>query len=196
LSETNSKSKKNSAHESEGRAFLKHQPVVLPGWKIQLIFWLLVVLGLAMDLGTKAVVFSWLAREPGNHFSIIAGFLRLVRTENPGAAFGIATGQYHILVAVSTIALVVILAAFYFGGQQRAIVHVALALFAAGVCGNLWDRIFNNGYVRDFIDVYYRNYHWPAFNMADSMLCIGVGLLIISTFLTGRSCQKHARRQK
>jgi signal peptidase II len=193
---TNSKSNKNSSHKGQSKAFLNRRLIVLPGWKAQLIFWLLAVLGLAVDLGTKAVVFDWLTREPGNHFSIIAGFLRLVRTENPGAAFGIATGQYHILVALSTVALVVILAAFYFGGRQRTIVHVALALFAAGVCGNLWDRIFNNGYVRDFIDVYYRDYHWPAFNMADSMLCIGVGLLIISTFLTGQSCQKRARRQK
>jgi signal peptidase II len=193
---TDSNSNKNGARTGKDWSFLDRWAIVLPGWKAQLIFWLLAVLGLAVDLGTKAAVFGWLTREPGNHFSIIAGFLRLVRTENPGAAFGIATGQYHILVALSTIALVVILAAFYFGGQQRTIIHVAIALVAAGVCGNLWDRIFNNGYVRDFIDVYYRNYHWPAFNMADSMLCIGVGLLIISTFLTGRSCQKHARRQK
>jgi signal peptidase II len=193
---TNSNSNKNSTRKFQGRAFLNGRPVVFPRWKAQLIFWSLAVFGLAVDLGTKAVVFDWLARESGNSFSIIAGFLRLVRTENPGAAFGIATGQYHILVVLSTIALVVILAAFYFGGQQRTIVHVALALFAAGVCGNLWDRIFNSGYVRDFIDIYYRDYHWPAFNVADSMLCIGVGLLIISTFFTGQFCQKRARRQK
>jgi signal peptidase II len=62
------------------------------------------------------------------------------------------------------------------------LVHVALGLFAAGVCGNLYDRIFNDGLVRDFIDVYYRQHHWPAFNVADSMLCIAVGLGIISCF--------------
>jgi signal peptidase II len=76
----------------------------------------------------------------------------------------------------------VIFAFFLFSGTKQRLVHVALGLFAAGVCGNLYDRIFNDGLVRDFIDVYYRQYHWPAFNVADSMLCIAVGLGVISCF--------------
>ena len=54
-------------------------------------------------------------------------------------------------------------------------VQVALGLFAAGVSGNLWDRIFNGGQVRDFIDVvYWPGRHWHTFNVADAMLCIAV----------------------
>jgi len=55
---------------------------------------------------------------------------------------------------------------------------------------------FNEGLVRDFIDVYIGNKHWPTFNVADSLLCIGVGLLIVSTFLTEKSSQKHAQQHK
>ena len=74
--------------------------------------------------------------------------------------------------------------------------HVALGLFTAGICGNLWDRIFNDGRVRDFIDiVYWPGKHWPAFNIADSMLCIGVGLMIISS-LTEQSYRKCVQQRK
>ena len=105
--------------------------------------------------------------------TIIDGFLRLQLAENPGAAFGIAAGQRFMLVAVSVAALVVFLAVFLFAGTDRKITHVALALFAAGVCGNLYDRLFNDGLVRDFIDVvYWPGRHWPAFNVADSLLCM------------------------
>jgi signal peptidase II len=115
---------------------------------------------------------------------------------NPGAAWGIADGRQGFLVAVSIVALIAILAAFLYQGSGQRLVPAALGLFAAGVSGNLWDRLFNGGYVRDFIDVYYRDYHWPAFNVADSLLCIAVGLLVLSTFLTGRSDQKRGRQRK
>ena len=148
--------------------------------KAQLIFWSLAATGFALDLLSKWAVFNWLKQKPGKSVSIIDGFLQLVLAENEGAAFGIAAGQSWLLVAVSVIALMVILAVFLFGGTKRKLVHIALGLFTAGVCGNLYDRIFNNGLVRDFIDVvYWPGRHWPAFNIADSMLCIGVGLLII-----------------
>ncbi len=75
-------------------------------------------------------------------------------------------------------------------------IHIALGLFTGGILGNLYDRIFNDGMVRDFIDVYIGNKHWPTFNVADGLLCIGVGLLIISTFVTEKSSQKHAQQHK
>ncbi len=155
----------------------------LPGLKAQLVFWPVMAIGLTLDLWSKNFVFGRLLQQQHNSISIIDGFLQLVLAENEGAAFGIATGHSQLLVAVSVIALAVIFAVFLFGGTEQRLVHVALGLFAAGVCGNLYDRIFNEGFVRDFIDVvYWPGRHWPAFNIADSMLCIAVGLLIISTF--------------
>lgn len=172
-----------------GRFFFKCQPITLPGLAAQLIFWTIVATGLALDLWTKSAVFEWLRGQGRASVSIIDGFLQLVVAENAGAAFGIAAGQRYLLVGVSVVALIIILAIFLLSGTERKLVHVALGLFTAGVCGNLWDRIFNDGLVRDFIDVvYWPGRHWPAFNVADSMLCIAVGLLIISTFSTKKSC--------
>ena len=156
---------------------------MLPDLAAQLVFWPLVVIGIALDLWSKRAVFDWLQQQQGNSISIIDGFLQLVIAENAGAAFGIAAGQRYLLVTVSVIALIVIFAVFLFSGTKQKLVQIALGLFAAGVCGNLYDRIFNNGLVRDFIDVvYWPGRHWPAFNIADSMLCVGVGLMIISGF--------------
>jgi len=183
----------NAAPPSPGRAFLDRRGIRLPPLKAHLIFWPVMVIGLAIDLWTKRAVFDWL--EERGSFPIVNGFLELVLAENDGAAFGIAAGQHQVLAAVSIAAMIVILAIFLLGGNREKLVHIALGLFAAGVCGNLWDRIFNNGRVRDFIDVvYWPGKHWPAFNVADSMLCIGVGLLVISTFFTEKHSRKHAQQ--
>lgn len=192
-----SKRQEYGARLKPSRVFLKRRRFVLPGLKAQLVFWTLAVGGLVLDLWTKKAVFTWLESKPGKSVAIVDGSLKLVVALNEGAAFGIAAGQYHLLVAISVIAVIVILGIFLCSGGQRRLIHVSLALFAAGVCGNLWDRIFNDGQVRDFIDVvYWPGRHWPAFNIADAMLCIGVGLLILSMFSTERFCRKHAQQQK
>jgi len=185
----------NIAQPNSDQVSAKRQTLRLPSTSAHLVFWSFAVAGLALDLWTKRAVFDWL--EHRGNFTIINGFLQLVLAENDGAAFGIAAGQHQLLAAVSVAAMVVILAIFLFSGTRQRLVHIALGLFAAGVCGNLWDRVFNDGRVRDFIEVtYWPGRHWPAFNAADSMLCIGVGLLVISTFSTGKHLQKHAQQHK
>ncbi len=193
---TETKVEENSAPSSFERVFLKRLSGALPDSKAHLIFWSLTLTGLALDLWSKKAVFDWVGQQPSESVSIINGFLRLVRVLNNGAAFGVFAGKSYFLTGISVIALVVVLGVFLFSGTHNRLNHVALGLFTAGICGNLYDRIFNEGLVRDFIDVYYRDSHWPAFNVADSLLCIGVGLLIISTFLTEKSAQKHAQQQK
>ncbi|MHC5061094.1 MAG: signal peptidase II [Planctomycetota bacterium] len=168
----------------------------LPAAKAQIVFWLLVVVGVGLDLWTKQAVFNWLSAVPGNEFSIIKGVLTFVMRENSGAAFSIAAGQTVALVTVSIVAFFVVVAIFLFGGIVQKTTQVALGLFTAGIIGNLYDRIFNDGFVRDFIDiVYWPGKHWPAFNVADSMLCIAVGLLLISN-ITSAYCRKPAHPQK
>jgi signal peptidase II len=187
----------NAARRGSDQAVLKQQSLALPDLKAHLTFWPLLVVGLALDLWTKKIAFDYLKRQETDTVPVIDGFLQLVIRLNKGAAFGIASGQTHLLIAISAIALAIILAIFLFGGIRQRLMHIALGLFAAGVCGNLYDRVFNHGFVRDFIDVvYWPGKHWPAFNLADTMLCVGVGLLIISNLLTGTSCQKHAPQQK
>lgn len=188
----------NGARPCLGRAFLSGcRNIKFPPPAAQFIFWTLVVAGTALDLWSKWAAFESLGRRPSGEIPIIDGFFRLVAVENTGAAFGIASGQRWLLTVVSVVALVVILAIFFFSAHKSKVMHIALGLFTAGVCGNLYDRIFNEGRVRDFIDiVYWPGKHWPAFNAADSMLCIGVGLLIIWGFLTDRLGPEHGRQHK
>jgi signal peptidase II len=189
---------KNDAPPAHARAFLSGiAHIRLPGWRQHAIFWPVAGAGTALDLWTKSYVFERLYQQPDNSHSIIDGVLHLVMALNDGAAFGLAPGQRQLLIVVSVLALTAIVAIFLCGGSRRKLVNVALALFAAGVAGNLYDRIFNDGLVRDFVDVvYWPGRHWPAFNVADSMLCVAVGLLILSNLFTGRSAQKHAQQQK
>ncbi len=162
-----------------------------------LIFWPIFAGGLILDLWTKKAVFAWLENVQGHGVAVIDNFLRLQLAINPGAAFGIAGGHRVMLVSISVIALFVILGVFIFALKEGKTIIVALALFAAGIAGNLYDRAFNDGLVRDFIDVmYWPGKHWPAFNVADSMLCSAVGLLIIASLLSQKSCQTPAHPQK
>ena len=186
--------KVSSTRISPSRAFFRQAALSLPDAKTHLLFWSLMVGGLALDLWTKKAVFDWL--KPNESFPIINGFLRFIIAVNNGAAFNLFAGKPYFLAAVSIIAILGIFAAFLFSGNMQKLVHIALGLFAAGVCGNLYDRLFNNGSVRDFIDVYRGTYHWPTFNVADSLLCIGVGLLIISTFIIEKPAQKHDQQHK
>ena len=165
--------------------------------KYQLIFWPIVVAGIAADLWTKSAIFNWLYNSQNSTYTVIKGFFRLVLAQNDGAAFGIASGQKHLLTAISVIALLLIILIFLFCHIKHKLMTIALAMFTAGICGNLYDRVFNDGHVRDFIDiVYWPGKHWPAFNVADSLLCIAMALILISSFLTEMSGRKHDPQQK
>lgn len=154
----------------------------LPPVKDHLIFWPIVVVGVALDLWTKSAVFDWLSGRANNEYTVIDGILTLVMRVNYGAAFSIAYGQTTWLIIISVVALIAVVVMFLAGSIQHRLMLVALAMFTSGIIGNLYDRVFNEGGVRDFIDVvYYPGKHWPAFNVADSLLCIAVGLMIISS---------------
>jgi signal peptidase II len=149
-----------------------------------LVFWPVFLIGLALDLFSKKAIFHWLEQRPDNNFVIIDGLLKLIAVQNAGAAFGIAAGRTKILIIFSIIALVVVIV-FFLVSKRHRLHHIALGLFAAGICGNLYDRLFNEGLVRDFIDVvYWPKRHWPAFNLADSMLCIAVAIIAVSGLLS------------
>lgn len=170
---------------------------VLPSAKAHLVFWLIFFAGVTADLWSKSAVHRWLATLPDSEYVFIEGLLKFVIRLNPGAAWSIFENQTAGLLCISIVALTVVLGIFLFGRTHRISMAVALGLFAAGITGNLYDRAFNNGLVRDFIEVVIPviDYPWPAFNIADSMLCIAIGLLIITTF-TSPSSRKHAHPQK
>jgi signal peptidase II len=155
-----------------------------PSLRDHLLFWPVAAGVLALDLWTKKAVFDWLSSKEFPVYQVIPNFLNLVLAENPGAAFSIAPGKRAFLISVAAVAAIVIVAIFLSGRAHGKLMKLSLALFVGGILGNLHDRLFNNGLVRDFIDAYYRDWHWPAFNVADSALCIAVALILLSNFLT------------
>jgi signal peptidase II len=132
-----------------------------------------------LDLVTKAIALAEL--PPGVSVSLIEGFLALTLVMNPGLAFGLLgglpPGARWIVAGLSLVALVVLarvaLRMLPDGGW---IAGVGLGLIFGGATGNLIDRA-RFGAVVDFVDVHFRGYHWPAFNVADSAITVGVALL-------------------
>lgn len=136
---------------------------------------------LVLDQATKLLALASLG--PGRPVSVIDGFLALVLVLNPGIAFGIfgATPPgWRWLVALLSLCALSILAVLSArllpaGGVPAAL---GLGLIFGGAVGNLIDR-GRFGAVVDFIDFYWRGYHWPAFNVADSAITVGAGLLAL-----------------
>src|ERR1019366_8564992 len=114
---------------------------------------------------------------------VIPGFFDIVRTQNSGVAFGLFNESSFewrttLLVLVSVAAVVVVSAIIWRARQLDPLSLWGFALVLGGAAGNLYDRILS-GRVTDFLDFYIRDYHWPAFNVADSALVVGCGLLLV-----------------
>jgi signal peptidase II len=129
--------------------------------------------------------------------AVVPGWLRIVHTENPGAAFGVlADGnpllRSIILIGVSTAVLLIVAWALWSHGPSFAslLTRVGLSLILGGALGNLYDRVVH-GTVTDFIEMYRGGWSFPAFNVADSAITVGAGLLLID-LLRPRREVKHA----
>ncbi len=113
---------------------------------------------------------------------MIEGFFNLVYVRNDGAAWNFLSGHGLILILISGVVLV-LLAIYRRAFLQEHVLHqVLLGLMVGGIIGNLIDRI-RFGWVTDFLDFQFGSYHYPSFNVADSAICIAVGLYIITNFL-------------
>ncbi len=137
-----------------------------------------VIVVTALDLVTKHLAATRISHyEPIEVFS----FFNLVNVQNRGAAFGIfsALGSwFFIAISLSAIAFIIYLLV------KTDESPLALALIMSGALGNLADRLLF-GYVRDFLDVHLGVHHWPAFNVADSALTVGLALIIILPIVHG-----------
>lgn len=126
--------------------------------------------------------------------SVIPGLLRIVHTENPGAAFGVlAEGnpflRSAVLIGVSTLVLIFVATALWSRASSftATTARLGLSLILGGAIGNLYDRIIH-GAVTDFVEVYHGAWSFPAFNVADSAISIGAVLLLIELL---RPHRKH-----
>jgi signal peptidase II len=169
-------------------------------WKAHVRLWIFAGLGLAADLFSK----SWILRNVGDSENgylrepivLIPDYLRLFTTFNPGAAWSVGAGKTGLLITASILGFIFLVWFFSTTRPDQWLVHCTIGILIAGDLGNLYDRIFNDGKVVDFIEV---NLHfwpanpWPIFNIADMLLCIGVGILLLSMFFAPKQvCSKQS----
>lgn len=119
-------------------------------------------------------------------YRVVPGFFEIIHSENRGVAFGILNDSASewrtwVLIAASAIAVAAISWVLWNARRMDRISLWALALILGGAAGNLWDRAVS-GRVTDFLQVYLGSYPWPTFNIADSAIVIGSGLLLLSQF--------------
>ena len=144
---------------------------------------------LALDQITKELVRRGL--DLHESATVVPGLLDFTHVRNTGAAFGILNGvefPYKAVVMV-LVALVALAAVGLYALSLPAEQHVArlgLALILGGALGNLIDRALV-GHVLDFVDAYWRDYHFWAFNVADSAITVGVGLMLLDVLGVGRA---------
>ena len=149
-------------------------------------FLLFVVSGvlIVMDQYTKFMV---TLHVPLNYsVEVIEGLFNLTHIRNSGVAFGLFADQQSeykalIFIVISTIAILAILIIFHQNPKEKKLVQTGLILIFSGAIGNLIDRTLH-GEVIDFFDFVISGHHFPAFNIADSCITIGVALMVVDLF--------------
>ncbi len=126
----------------------------------------------------------------------ILPFFNFTYMQNPGAAFSFLADQggwqRWFFTAIAAIASIVFIVWLAKTPKQQSMLSVAFALMLSGAVGNLIDRVLF-GYVIDFLDFYGFGYHFPAFNIADSMIFIGAALMIFDSFKNGEPDNKATK---
>ena len=153
---------------------------------------LIAVLVITLDRLSKWTI----ARKLSLHdsVSVIPGFFRIVHAENPGAAFGLfadspSDWKLGLLILFSLIALMIVATLLWKSSHSLTSTGVGLALILGGAVGNLWDRLVSKRVV-DFLVFYIGQHQWPAFNVADSAIVVGAGLLVLEILFTKSAAQK------
>lgn len=142
--------------------------------------WLSAVV-VVLDLGSKAIATDYLLLR--QTVPVFPGF-NWTLAHNSGAAFSFLSDEsgwqrwfFSVIAFVVSVGITIWIKKLH---PTQTLLAVALALVLGGAIGNLWDRV-TLGYVVDFIDVYYQHRHWPAFNIADSAICVGAVMLVIDS---------------
>ncbi len=147
-----------------------------------------VILVVALDQWTKMLAFQQLS--PIYPKRIIDGFFSLTLVMNSGVAFGVFSGiesslKAWFLLGLSGITAGLVILFYLFEKNLQILTRLGLALVVGGAIGNMIDR-WRYEKVIDFLDFYWKNYHWPAFNIADCAISIGVTLLLIDALFSLR----------
>lgn len=139
-----------------------------------------------LDQATKLIIVR--SMEYHSTITVVENFFEIIHTRNQGAAFGFlrdSSIRLPFLITASVVAALVVVAVYRKLRPDQKLTAWGLALVFAGAVGNLIDRV-RLGEVIDFINVHWYQHFWPAFNVADSAICVGVGLLVIDMILEER----------
>lgn len=117
----------------------------------------------------------------GESRPVIEGYFNLNYLRNTGAVWGMFQSQNEWLVILSFLVLILIAIFYRWLVDQRGVHRLAMGLMLGGIIGNLIDRI-KLGWVTDFLDFHWQTIHWPSFNIADSAICMGVVIYLVSSF--------------
>jgi len=153
------------------------------------IFSMISVVGLLVDQATKLYVDKVMSLY--QTIPVIDGLFNIFYIRNKGAAFSFlsdASWRIPFFVTISLVASIAIIIGIYKLREDQKLAQVSMAMIFTGAVGNLIDRV-RMGEVIDFLDVYWKTHHWPAFNVADSLICVGVALLALDMF-------REEKRQK
>jgi len=151
---------------------------------VRLLYFALSLLLFGMDRGTKALVVGRL--HLNESVPVVKGFFHITHVANTGALFGLFAGLASPLRGLVFIAVPVLAVALILFYQLRSregdfLTQLGLSLILGGALGNLYDRI-RFGHVVDFLDISVAGHHWPAFNVADSCICLGVFTLVLDLY--------------
>ena len=154
--------------------------------------WLLVsIVIVVLDLWTKGIATDSLTLYRPVE---LTSWLNMTLAHNYGAAFSFLSDaggwQRWLFTGLASVVTVVLIVWLFRLQAREKLTAAALGLIIGGAVGNLIDRMMN-GYVVDFIDVYYRDWHWPAFNLADSAITGGVILLLLDALLQSLPGKKN-----
>ncbi len=144
---------------------------------------------LVLDQMTKWIMVQ--ALTSAGHAIEVTGFFNLVLVYNRGVSFGfLGTVPAWVLIVVSLVIVVGLV--IWLWRQSRRLPSIGIGLVVGGALGNVIDRLHAPGVI-DFLDVHVYGYHWPAFNVADAAITIGIGLILFdSLFLDRDSCKEGA----
>lgn len=148
-------------------------------WKHILAGLAVVILAIAADQLSKWYLLKTLPEIGKNQVTVIENFFYISHVRNTGAAWGIFSSNTMILVWIT--GLVILLMFLFLFFTNRMMLTIPVAMIVGGGLGNMYDRIFRDGVI-DFLDVYFWEYDYPVFNVADSILVVGVILLLVYVF--------------
>lgn len=148
------------------------------------------VIVLAADQFVKYFVSSNLVQ--GVSYDFIPGFIDIIYIKNDGAAWGMLGGYTWLLISITIVVMLAGIALLLKWGLKDKVLFWSAALILAGGIGNMIDRIFNDGFVVDFLNFSFIDF--PVFNIADCSIVIGAGLIILSLFKSIIDEQKQKSR--